>query len=558
MKTLQITLAGVAAALMAVACGKAAPAEPAGELAVPSGVKLHGTAAETSLTFQWSAVEGASGYNWKLSTEGEQDLTGDVANRNVTVSGLIPGTDYSFSVRSVAGTQTSAWSTPVVAKTAGKKPTPGVNCVDAPLVIEVGTSASLGTSGKILVYKDGVKDAVDVIDLADIAKAQKLEDGTFVPASQMTTVTASHTFMDELHSGSVKRVVHYTPLRLKEGKLYVKLHNQVLDFSSSYYLTMDESVAGKAIGKGEFTFTTKAAPTGTTLTVNPDGSEDFCTVQGALTYAASLGKDTAVTIEVGEGTYPELLFLQGKNNVTIKGVSREKSVIAYPNSENYLSGSDNRCLFLAKSCSGLTLENLTVENTYYTSDHKGQAEAIYFNAADNGRLVIEDCALISWQDTFLCKGEVYVHKSLIAGHCDYIWGYPKACLFEDCEIRSRAAGYIVQARVQNAANKGFVFLNCRLTAESGVADGKMYLARSGGQADCYDNVTYVNCTMSPVIAPAGWFTSPAPNPSTPTATAGWKEYGTTGVSTTSRNAYGKILTATEAEPYSSRQAVLGW
>lgn len=558
MRSLQITLAWVAALLMAVACGKGAPAEPAGALAVPEGVKLHGTAAETSLTFQWNAVEGATGYDWKLSTEGEADLAGNVASRNVTVSGLVPGTGYQFSVRAVAGTQASAWSTPVTAKTAGVRPTPGVNCVDAPLVIEVGASASLGTSGKILVYKDGVKDAVDVIDLADMAKVQVLEDGTLVPAQKLETVTASHSFMNELYSGSSKRVVHYTPLRLKGGKLYVSLHNNVLGFGGSYYLTMDESVAGKAIGKGEFTFTTKAAPSGTTLSVNPDGSGDFCTVQGALTYAATLGKDTPVTIEVGEGTYPELLFLQGKNNVTLQGVSREKSVIAYPNSENYVTGSDNRCLFLAKSCTGLTLEKLTVENTYYASDHKGQAEAVYFNAADNGRLTIEDCALISWQDTFLCKGEVYVHKSLIAGHCDYIWGYPKACLFEDCEIRSRATGYIVQARVQNAANKGFVFLNCRLTAESGVADGKMYLARSAGQADCYDNVTYVNCAMSPVIASVGWLGNPVPNPSTPTATAGWKEYGTTGVSTSSRNAYGKVLTAAEAEGFSSRQAVLGW
>ena len=558
MRSLQITLAGVAALLMAVACGKGAPAEPAGELAVPEGVKLHGTAAETSLTFQWNAVEGATGYDWKLSTEGEADLAGNVASRNVTVSGLVPGTGYQFSVRAVAGTQASAWSTPVTATTAGTRPVPGVNCVDAPLVIEVGASASLGTSGKILVYKEGVKDAVDVIDLADIARVQVLEDGTMVPAQKMETVTASHSFMNELYSGSYKRVVHYTPLRLKGGKLYVTLHNHVLDFGGSYYLTMEESVAGKAIGKDEFTFTTKAAPTGTTLSVNPDGSGDFCTVQGALTYAATLGKDTPVTIEAGEGTYSELLFLQGKNNVTIKGVSREKSVIAYPNSENYVTGSDNRCLFLAKGCSGLTLEKLTVENTYYASDHKGQAEAVYFNAADNGRLTIEDCALISWQDTFLCKGEVYVHGSLIAGHCDYIWGYPKACLFEDCEIRSRAAGYIVQARVQNAANKGFVFLNCRLTAESDVADGKMYLARSAGQADCYDNVTYVNCAMSPVIAPVGWLGNPIPNPSTPTATAGWKEYGTTGASTASRNSYGKTLTAAEAEGYSSRQAVLGW
>ena len=48
------------------------------------------------------------------------------------------------------------------------------------------------------------------------------------------------------------------------------------------------------------------------------------------------------------------------------------------------------------------------------------------------------------------------------------------------------------------------------------------------------------------------------NASSPTATAGWKEYGTTGVSTASRNAYGKTLTAEEAAAYATRDAVLGW
>ena len=50
----------------------------------------------------------------------------------------------------------------------------------------------------------------------------------------------------------------------------------------------------------------------------------------------------------------------------------------------------------------------------------------------------------------------------------------------------------------------------------------------------------------------------APTPLEPTAVIGWKEYGTTGVSTGSRNSYGRILTAAEAEPFSSKQAVLGW
>ena len=155
-----------------------------------------------------------------------------------------------------------------------------------------------------------------------------------------------------------------------------------------------------------------------------------------------------------------------------------------------------------ESCDNLTLENLTIENTYSIPSHKGQAETIYFNSSY--KLTVENCSLISWQDTFLCKGKVWVHNSLIAGHVDYIWGYPEACLFEDCEIRSRAGGYLIQARVPKATDKGFVFLNCKLTAESGVKDGSMYLARSGGSTEYFDNVVFVNCTMGPVIAPAGW------------------------------------------------------
>ena len=110
----------------------------------------------------------------------------------------------------------------------------------------------------------------------------------------------------------------------------------------------------------------------------------------------------------------------------------------------------------------------------------------------------------------------------------------------------------------SASARGFVFLGCRITSAYNLPDGSVYLARSSGDASVYDQVTYINCSMTAAIAPAGWYTSPLPNPSSPTADAGWKEYGTTGVSLSARNAYGRMLTADEAAPYSSKQAVLGW
>ena len=579
-------------ALVAVSsCGKGGePVDPTPEQPVPSvpqNVKLN-KASETSLTFQWNPVENASSYGWKLTLDGSQVADGSVGTRNVTVDGLEKGTTYSFSVCAVNATGASAYCTPVEAKTEGTKPTPPdpsakVLCIDAPLEIPLGKTPVLGTVGLIQVFKtDGT--LVDKIDLADIAKVDVLADGTMVPkgadadAGQIAinNNTSFHTFLDALHSNQY-RIVHYTPVRIKGNSLEVKLHNEALSFGESYYVTVDESVAGKAVGKDELPFSVKAAPSGTTFRVAADGSGDFCTVQGALSHVSrAVAKDGAVSVEVGEGTYQEMLFLRNKNNVTIKGVSRDKTVIVYPNNDSYETGSGasvsakpnigasigksgGRSVFLVEGCDNLVLENLTIENSYSIPSHKGQAETIYFNSSY--RLTIESCALVSWQDTFLCKGKVWVHNSLVAGHCDYVWGYPEACLFEDCEIRSRAAGYIVQARTPKAESKGFVFLNCRLTAEDGVKDGSMYLARSGGDTSVYDNVVFVGCTMGPVIAPVGWLASPAPNPATPTATSGWREWGSvdaSGKPVTGHNASGLVLTDAEVAPYASREAVLGW
>ena len=564
----------IAAASVVISCGKPEEQDKPQEPVVPQNVTLHG-ATETSLTFQWNVAEGATSYQWRLTCATEDKREGGTDKRNVTITGLTPGTAYRFCVCASGNGWKSDYSSEIDAVTQGSVPSPGDDaiCVDAPLVLKLDSAPVLGKSGLIKICTASGSE-VDRIDLADLATVSIREDGVAIPLQQMTTDSKFNTFMDALPCGNKLRVVNCTPVRISGKSLIIRPHSGILKFGTEYYVTVDAGVIeGHAgVAAGEWTFTTSAAPaSASSLRVAADGSGDFCTIQRALDYADKGGCE----ISIAPGTYEETLFLRDKNNITLKGDSASGVRIVYPNCESYSNGSGGsvstrpalgssigknggRSVFLIEGGDGITLETLTIENSFGSTN--GQAETVYFNSS--GKLTVESCSLLSYQDTFLCKGVVWVHKSLIAGHCDFVWGYPKACLFEDCEIRSRAAGYIVQARVQSASDKGFVFLNCKLTAEDGVKNGSMYLARSAGQADCFDNVTFVGCTMGPVIAAEGWHSKVTPNPSAPSATSGWKEYGSVDQSgksvTGGRNALGKVLTAAEAEAFSSREAVLGW
>ena len=563
--------------LVALSCGKGdEPSSDAGKLAAPKNLTLKAVT-ENSATIQWDPVEGAKTYRWDVKKGSELVVSGGGTNRNALVQGLSAGTTYRFSVSAVGEGEHSEESFldfTTEGSSSPEEPVAGAVCTDAPIVLTFDETPVLGTSGLIKIY-DG-SSVIDQIDLADLTTVDIRDDGQMVPKEQIKADTKLNTFMDAIPSGKRWRIVHYTPLRIKGNKLEIKLHSGVLDFGKTYSVALDAGVVvgHPGIARGEQSFTTKAKPSSpAALSVSQDGTADFCTIQGALNYASTT--TGAVSVLVANGTYNEMLYLRERADVSITGASRDKCIIAYANAEGLETGSGGaasskpsvgnsigavggRGLCLFENCDNLVLTNLTIRNTYGA---QGQAETIYFNSGSNAhKLVIENCSLHSLQDTFLTKGVVWVHNSLIAGNVDFIWGYPKACLFEDCEIRCEkySSGFILQARVPGANDKGFVFLNCRITAGEGAADGTMYLARSGGSTDYYDNVTFVNCQMSPVINAAGWYSNPTPNPATPTATSGWKEYGTTGVSTSGRNSLGRILTADEAAAYSSKEAVLGW
>ncbi|MFA9440282.1 hypothetical protein ACDA63_11660 [Uliginosibacterium sp. sgz301328] len=449
---------------------------------------------------------------------------------------------------------------------------------DTPLQLTFDCPPVVGTNGSIRIFKKSDDTLVDTIKLTG-----EIDN---IGYSGQTAVRSAYS----------------NPVRVNGNTLTINPHNSKLSYGTEYYVAISNGAVTGTINKVNFvgigktanwSFKTKAAgPTGTTVTVDDDGSTaDFRTVQGALNYAMQNYSGTAeapVTINVKNGTYEELLYLRGKNNVTIKGESRDGTIIQYKNYEGLNSGSGasqapgsgtpagGRAVLLIEQADLLTLDTLTLKNTMLRSTTvSSQAETLYFNARDTDRLIAKNAAFYSEQDTIQVKGYAWFYNTLIAGNVDFIWGANRAALFENSEIRSvgdtaksPSGNYVLQARTVGATDPGFVFLNSKLTQGVGpggepLADKATYLARAAA-GTWYDNIVFVNTKMDSHVNEVGWaanlFSNPNPNPAAASATSGWREYNSMDLAgnkldTSKRSTTAKILTDAEAAPYLSRDKV---
>jgi pectate lyase/pectin methylesterase-like acyl-CoA thioesterase len=569
------------------------------------------------------AVDGATGCN-SVVVYASSDRTGVFQDSGSTVNGaplgacaVLPGTaftpGYAFKPRPASLVKVNALAqagagrltTQIsgsgnVGDVAGTR-SPAANetgvQTDTRLSLSFDAPPAIGTTGKVNVYRASDDVLVDSIDVSNAPSATDTQ----------AVLARTNLEIDALGLGAMPenatfaRYVWYRPVSVSGSKASVKLHNNRLDFGTTYYVTMDASVLSGTIKGASFAgitkadnwkFTTRAAPTSTTsLSVDDGGAAaDFRTLQGALNWVmkhcstnspATYGCNTVATpktIHLANGNYPELSILRRVANLTIVGESRDGVVVGDVNFESLNAGSGastaaagtalstsgktvghrvlggGRAAFLVENSDLLTLQNFTLQNPHVRSTSwDNQAEAIYFNTSTTAaaaRLVARQMNFFSQQDTLQLKGYSWFYQSLVAGNVDFIWGSVMASLFEDCEIRSVAdtgsssAGYILQSRA-TAGDKGFVFLNSRLTAEPTVTQA--YLARSGGTtATTYtDNIAFVNTRMGPHILPVGWCvgtgtsktgvgtgscsSNPPPWSGTgdgaATDTAGWREFG---------------------------------
>ncbi len=234
------------------------------------------------------------------------------------------------------------------------------------------------------------------------------------------------------------------------------------------------------------------------------------------------------TLRLAPGGYrvKSAIFTDG---LTLEGAGADRTRIVWDDYAQKIHADGKeyntfRTWTLAVCADGVTMRDLAVENDALHPEAKGQEVAL---TVYGDGFAMENCRLTSTQDTlflgplpadlirrydgflpdFLRRDKPCRQRfsdCLIEGTVDFIFGCGEA-LFENCEIRSlydvRGHGYAAAPAHAIEQAEGFLFRNCRFTAEEGVAPGSVYLARPWRD---YGLCVFENCAYGPHISPLGF------------------------------------------------------
>lgn len=245
--------------------------------------------------------------------------------------------------------------------------------------------------------------------------------------------------------------------------------------------------------------------------VAADGSGTHTTVQSAIDACPDNQRSI---IFIKNGTYYGQTYLGTKTVasnkiISLVGESRDGVVLTYDKSLPMVTKFEEATTFQIYA-KDFYAENITFANTAGVA--AGQALALY-SAGD--KATFKNCYIRGFQDTYRAKKgtRAYMKSCKIEGTVDFIYA-GGTVFFDDCELHClQGGGYIVAPEdaaytipaASTACGKvlklEFIFRNCNITAESGVADNSYYLGRPW-------NVTsgafYLNCTLGKHINPKGW------------------------------------------------------
>ena len=236
--------------------------------------------------------------------------------------------------------------------------------------------------------------------------------------------------------------------------------------------------------------------------VAADGSGDYTTIQAAVNAVPDYRKAGPTRILVRKGTYKEkVVIAQSKEKVQLIG--EDGAVITYddyaskPNIFGENKGTSGSGSIYIYSPDFLA-ENITFENS---SGPIGQAVACHVGA---DRAVFRRCRFLGFQDTLYTFGEntrEYYEDCYIEGTVDFIFGKATA-VFNRCTIHSkRSGGFLTAPATPENCKYGYVFYDCKLTADPAVETGSVWLSRPWRP---YGKAVFIRCEMGRHIRPEGY------------------------------------------------------
>lgn len=275
------------------------------------------------------------------------------------------------------------------------------------------------------------------------------------------------------------------------------------------------------------------------IVVATDGTGDYCSLSEAMEGIRAF-MDYKVTVFIKKGVYKEKVIVPAwLQNVDFIGEDAETTVITYDDHANIDNMGTFRTYTLKVEGTMLTFRNLTIENS---AAQLGQAVALH---TEGDKLRFFNCRFLGNQDTVYtgrANSRLYFSNCYIEGTTDFIFG-PATALFVGCIIHSKKDSYITAASTPADVRVGYVFKNCRLTADSNVT--KVYLGRPWRP---YASTVFIGCEMGRHICPAGWDNWRNPDNEN---TARYAEYNNSGegASTSGRVSWSVKLKKSEAVVY---------
>jgi pectinesterase len=125
-------------------------------------------------------------------------------------------------------------------------------------------------------------------------------------------------------------------------------------------------------------------------------------------------------------------------------------------------------------------------------------------------------------------------------------------VFKNCHIHSKKNSHVTAASTPREIPFGFVFLSCKLTADTNV--NKVSLGRPW-QPNA--SVAYVHCELGNHIIPEGWHNWKNPDNEKTARFAEFENYGP-GANTASRVSWSKQLTKEDSEKYNVENILGEW